>query len=331
LASSEPASLAPPVPAAGASVVLEARSLRHRYGDRTAVDGVSFAVHEGEFFAVLGPNGGGKSTLFRILATLTAPQEGDAVLLGSSLARDAAAVRRRLGVVFQAPALDRMLTVDENLRAHGNLYGLRGDELTRRVAACAGRLGVADRLKDRTGRLSGGLRRRVEIAKALLPGPRVLLMDEPTTGLDPGARRDLWDHLARMREEDALTVVFTTHHMDEADRSDRAAIMDRGRLLTVDSPARLRESVQGDVVTVSCDDPAALAARIEHDLRFPARVVAGQVRFETAHGLDAAAQVRARFPEAVRSITAGKPGLEDVFVHLTGRAFPGDDAPEAQA
>jgi len=315
--------------APGPSTVLETRSLRHRYGDRVALDGVSFSVTEGEFFAVLGPNGGGKSTLFRILATLTAPQEGDAVLLGASLTREAAVVRRKLGVVFQAPALDRMLTVEENLRAHGNLYGLRGAELKQRVLASAERLGVADRLRERTARLSGGLRRRVEIAKALLPGPRVLLMDEPTTGLDPGARRDLWDHLARMRASDSLTVIFTTHHMDEADRSDRAAILDRGRLLVVDSPARLREGVRGDVVTVSCDNPADLAARIERELHFAATVVAGQVRFETDHGLDAAAQVRSRFPREVRSVTAGKPGLEDVFVNLTGRAFP-DDGTEAE-
>jgi ABC-2 type transport system ATP-binding protein len=166
----------------------------------------------------------------------------------------------------------------------------------------------------------------VEIAKALLPGPRVLLMDEPTTGLDPGARRELWDHLGRLRESESLTVIFTTHHMDEADRSDRAAILDSGRLLVVDSPAHLRESVHGDVVSISCDDPVRLAAEVERELGFPAKVVAGQVRFEAADGLAAAARVRSRFPDAVRSLTAGKPGLEDVFVNLTGHAFPGDAA-----
>ena len=201
--------------------------LTHRYGDREALRGVSFAVPPGEIFGLLGPNGGGKTTLFRILSTALVPTSGQARIFGQDVIAQPALVRQQIGIVFQSPSLDKKLTAAENLRHHGHLYGLRGRVLRARTDEMLARVGLSDRAGDRVERLSGGLQRRVELAKGLLPQPRMLLMDEPSTGLDPGARRDLWDYLTQLRDRDGLTILLTTHLMDEADRCDRVAILDR--------------------------------------------------------------------------------------------------------
>jgi ABC-2 type transport system ATP-binding protein len=199
-------------------VIVAVENLTHRYGERVALSGVSFAVKEGEIFGLLGPNGGGKSTLFRILSTLMSPTEGKAAICGHDVGREPGAVRRRIGVVFQSQSLDKKLTVEENLRGQGHLHGMSGATLRERIEKVADRLGLSDRRGDLVEVLSGGLRRRVEIAKGLLHKPSVLLMDEASTGLDPGARRELWQYILELREREGVTVLLTSHILDEADR-----------------------------------------------------------------------------------------------------------------
>lgn len=303
--------------------------VRHLYGERVALDGVSFAVARREIFGLLGPNGGGKTTLFKILSTLLRPSGGDATVFGASIRTAPDAVRRHLGVVFQQPSLDGKLTVAENLWCHGRLYGLDGPALRRRTLAVLARLGLADRAADRVETLSGGLQRRTELAKALLHEPPLLLLDEPSTGLDPGARRDFLHYILELRAQDGATVVLTTHSMDEAERCDRVAIVDRGVLVRVGTPADLKAAVGGDVVVLYAGDAAALAARIRDRFGHDARVVDGTVRLELPRGHEFVRIVVDAFPADITMVSYGKPTLEDVFVHLTGHRFwtepsPGD-------
>jgi ABC-2 type transport system ATP-binding protein len=213
------------------SPAIRVQGVSHWYGQRQALNDVSFEIEPGEIFVFLGPNGGGKSTLFRLLSTLLPLAQGEATLLGFDLRRQIGEIRSRIGVVFQSPSVDRKLTVGENLLHQGHLYGIRGAELKRRSEILLERFKLTDRVRDRVETLSGGLRRRVELAKGLLHHPRLLLLDEPSTGLDPAARNDVWDYLRQLREQDGVTVVLTTHLLEEADKADRIAILDRGKLV----------------------------------------------------------------------------------------------------
>jgi ABC-2 type transport system ATP-binding protein len=301
--------------------VIQVQNLTHRYGDRVALSNVSFEAKKGEIFGLLGPNGGGKSTVFRILSTMMVPTEGRAILAGSDVVRDPAAVRRQVGVVFQTQSLDKALTVEENLRAQGHLHGLRGAVLRERMAGAMERLGLADRRKDLVETLSGGLRRRVEIAKALLHRPPVLLMDEASTGLDPAARRDLSRHVESLREADGVTILLTTHILEEADRCDRLVLLHQGKIVAQGSPADLRSGIGGDVVVLATADPASLAASIAERFRLKAAVREGEVRVEIANGHRFIAEVVEAFPGAVNSVGLHKPTLEDVFVQQTGASI----------
>jgi ABC-2 type transport system ATP-binding protein len=295
--------------------------LHHTYGSREALRGVSFAVQRGEIFGLLGPNGGGKTTLFRILSTLLRPTSGAARVFGHDVAQERDAVRRKLGVVFQQPSLDPKLTVAENLRHHGHLYGLAGTALRDAERTVLDRLGVADRHRDRVEQLSGGLQRRVELAKGLLHHPEVLLLDEPSTGLDPGARRELANYLAHVRQHEGVTIVLTTHIMDEAERCDRVGIIDQGRLITLGTPDELKASIGGDVVVVQAYSPEALRARIRERFACDPVLVDGTLRVEGPRGHELVRELVEAFPGEMRSITYGQPTLEDVFVHETGHRF----------
>jgi ABC-2 type transport system ATP-binding protein len=311
---------------------VETHDLRRTYGDRVALDGVSLSVRAGELFGLLGPNGGGKTTFFRVLTTTLPPTSGTVRVLGHELPAASARVREEIGVVFQAPSLDKMLTVRENLTHQGHLYGLRGADLAARIARNLEMVGLADRAGERTESLSGGLRRRAELAKGLLHDPKVLFLDEPSTGLDPGARRDLWDHLARLRDERGVTSLVTTHLMEEAERCDRVGILDGGRLVALGTPEELRASVGGDVVTVvprSAADVADLRAAVESQLRRPAKSVGGAVRIETTDGAAVVGEVLRAFEPRVASVTVGRPTLEDVFMAKTGKRFASDEPPAA--
>lgn len=298
---------------------IDIAALSHRYGERVALDQLSLAIDEGEVFLFLGPNGGGKTTLFRILATLIAPQSGSVRLLGHELPRDTAAVRRNLGVVFQAPSLDKKLTVAENLSHQGRLYGLAGRGLATRQDELLARFGLTGRAGDLVETLSGGLRRRVELAKGLLHRPRLLLLDEPSTGLDPGVRSELWDYLQQIRRDDGVTVVMTTHLLEEADKADRLAILDAGRLVALGRPLELRSTVGGDSILIDTPDPPALAASLAGEFQVAAAVLAGRVRLELPQGHQWIARIVAAFPDQIHAITLAKPTLEDVFIARCGR------------
>ncbi|MBV8207837.1 MAG: ATP-binding cassette domain-containing protein, partial [Acidobacteria bacterium] len=219
--------------------VIEVSDLVHRYGDRQALAGISFTVAPAEIFGLLGPNGSGKTTLFRILSTLMLPSAGRALVMGYDVAQEPRAVRMRIGVVFQAQSIDVKLTAEENLRHQGHLYSLSGRELTERIREMLQRVGLADRAGDRAETFSGGMQRRLELARGLLHRPSVLLLDEPTTGLDPGARRDLWQYLESLRDESGISVLVTTHLMEEAEHCNRLAIMNEGRIVALGTPAAL--------------------------------------------------------------------------------------------
>jgi ABC-2 type transport system ATP-binding protein len=310
---------------------VEARSLVFRYGDRAALNDVSFTISRGEIFGFLGPNGGGKTTLFRILSTLVPIQSGAAAMLGYDLAGDTIAVRRKLGVVFQHPSLDGKLTVAENLSHHGHLYGIRGQTLRDKSSAALDRLGLSARVNDLVETLSGGLRRRVELAKALLHDPKLLLLDEPSTGLDPVARRDFSNYLASLRERDGVTVVLTTHYLEEAERCDRIAILDGGRMVAMAPPGDLKASVGGDVLVVHAAAPEQLQRKILQRLKLKSQIVDGTIRIERPRAHEIVREVMDGFSDEIESISLGKPTLEDVFVHLTGHRFLTEPQPAVTA
>ncbi|HEV3006629.1 MAG TPA: ATP-binding cassette domain-containing protein, partial [Pirellulales bacterium] len=255
------------------------------------------------------------------LSTLVPVQQGSVKVLGYDVSHARVEVRRRIGVVFQAPSLDRKLTVAENLRHQGHLYGMAGAELRRRADEMLARLGLGERRNDLVETLSGGLRRRVELAKGMLHRPRLLLLDEPSTGLDPAARSDLWDHLRQSRGELGVTVVLTTHLLEEADKADRLAILNAGSLVALGTPEQLRSGVGGDSLTIACDDADSLAASIAERFGFPAVVVDGQVRLERHDAHQLVAGLCEAFPGRIHSVTLGKPTLEDVFITRTGHRF----------
>jgi ABC-2 type transport system ATP-binding protein len=304
-----------------AEPAIQVSALDFSYGEREALCAVEFAIARGEIFGFLGPNGGGKSTLFRLLSTLVPMQSGNARILGHDLRAATAALRRKIGVVFQSPSLDGKLTVAENLTIHGNLYGMRGARLRERTHAMLARLDVNDRADDLAETLSGGLRRRVELAKALLHEPELLLLDEPSTGLDPAARRELFKLLSRLRESDGVTVVLTTHYMEEAERCDRIGILDQGRLVAIAPPGELKQQVGGDVMVISTPAPEALAQKIALKLQVRAALVDGTLRIERPRGHELVARLVDEFAGEIESVTFGRPTLEDVFVHLTGHRF----------
>jgi ABC-2 type transport system ATP-binding protein len=310
-----------------ATAAISVRGLCQSYGSRRALDSVDFDVAAGEIFGLLGPNGGGKTTLFRILATLLPVQTGAVRLLGLDVAAQPAFVRSAIGVTFQSPSLDRKLSVRENLRSQGYLYGLSGSRLSARIDALLARLGLADRARDRVESLSGGLARRVEIAKGLLHDPRVLLLDEPSTGLDPGARLDLWRYLHLLRQEGGVTVLVTTHLMEEAERCDRVAILESGRLVASGTPAELRQSIGGDCLTIQSAEPAGLARSIGTRFGVRTAVVGGQVRIEIENGHEFIGRLVEAFGPEISSVALGKPTLEDVFIERTGHRF-WDDNPQ---
>lgn len=295
--------------------------LSHFYGERQALCNVDLEIAEGEIFAFLGPNGGGKTTLFRTLSTLISCQQGEVSILGFDLRRQATDIRRRIGVVFQAPSLDKKLTVAENIRHQAALYGVRGTQLRDRQQTMMQQLGIADRANERTESLSGGLRRRVELAKGMIHQPRLLLLDEPSTGLDPGARADLWKYLERLRDDAGVTIVLTTHLLDEAERADRIAILDQGSIVALDQPDRLRAAIGGDTITIETEDAGSLANAIHESFGIDARLVDGRVRLEQHDAGSWVAKLVEAFPDRIQAITLAKPTLEDVFIQKTGHRF----------
>ncbi len=318
--------LLPPTP-------IELLDLTHSYGARKALDALSFAVQPREIFGLLGPNGSGKTTLFRILSTLMVPSGGHARIAGFDVATQPREVRARIGVVFQARSVDLKLTVQENLMHQGHLYGLRGKALGRRIDEVLDRVLLRDRARDFVETLSGGMQRRVELAKGLIHSPSVLLLDEPSTGLDPGARRALWQYLRTLRDEDGVSVLVTTHLMEEAEHCDRLAILNAGRLVALGRPAELREAIGGDIVTLDAGSAAEaerLAGQIGARFQLRATAMDASVRLEHEAGHRFVTSAIEAFPGSIRGIRVQKPSLEDVFIERTGHRFWQETGAEAE-
>lgn len=315
----------PEVETASAAVI-SVQNLVHRYENRTALNGISFEVRPAELFGLLGPNGSGKTTLFRILSTLMIPTGGRATVMGCDAAQDAASLRRQIGVVFQAQSVDPKLTAYENLWHQGHLYGLRGNALTKRIGEILDRVGLADRAKERVETFSGGMQRRIELAKGLLHHPGVLLLDEPTTGLDPGARRDLWQYLRILRDEEQVSVLVTTHLMEEAERCDRLAILSEGNLVALGTPAQLKSEIGGDVILLdAAQDAESLADQIRIRFHVESTVLGNQVRIVREDGHHFVPDLVEAFPGQIQAISVSKPALEDVFIRRTGHRFWSED------
>ncbi|MGI8905238.1 MAG: ABC transporter ATP-binding protein [Candidatus Sumerlaeaceae bacterium] len=306
---------------------VEFREVGHNYGNHPALQGVSFQVGQGEIFALLGPNGGGKTTLFRILSTQMQASAGTAFVLGVDVSQNPGVARQHMGVVFQSPSLDKKLTAEENLVHQGHLYGLRGSHLKARMDRALEAVDLFQRRRERVEKFSGGMQRRVEVAKALMHDPDLLLLDEPSTGLDPHARLELWAQLVRQREENGVTSLLTTHLMEEAEKADRVAILHKGRVVALGSPEKLKATVGGEVLELQSNEPKRLQAGIAQKFGGDPVVIASDtVRLETSRadstpGARLLVDIVEAFPGLVESGRVGKPSLEDVFVRCTGHRF----------
>ena len=288
----------------------------------TAVKNLSLQVQEAQIFGILGPNGSGKSTLFQILSTLLTPTSGNVRVCGFDVQTQSQHVRQQLGVVFQSPSLDDKLTAMENLIYHGQLYGLSGNDLKKQAVDALATVNLIDRANDFIDSFSGGMKRRVEIAKAMLHQPRILLLDEPSTGLDPAARRDIWQHLCMLREDMGITVLLTTHLMDEAEKCDQLGIMHLGDLVAVDTPDHLKQQIGGDVIQIdphhanSISSLQSALAQMYPDK--PLSLIDGKLLLEIENGPTHVAQIGSALGDQIKRISVGQPTLEDVFMHLTG-------------
>jgi ABC-2 type transport system ATP-binding protein len=318
------------------SAAIKIEHLSFHYGERCALDDVSWDVDDGELFALLGPNGSGKTTLFRLLSTLIPMQHlasspsSSIQVFGTSVESDLSSVRHQMGVVFQSPSVDGKLTVFENLRLQASLYGLTGKIAGDRMVEVSQQLGISERQHDMVDELSGGLRRRLELAKSLLHRPRLLIMDEPTTGLDPAARIDLWNVLRQLQQDSGMTIFMTTHLLEEAERADRVAILNAGQLVALDQPDVLRQQLGGDVVSIKCAAPESLSKLLAREFNVQPRLVDGQLRLEqdadaviaeASSNVALVQRIMDKFGDQIQSITVGRPSLEDVFISKTGHQF----------
>jgi ABC-2 type transport system ATP-binding protein len=305
---------------------LEVRGLRHRFGAVSVLDGLSFRVEPGQIFGLLGPNGCGKSTTLRVLTGLLAPDAGELLLDGEPVAPGGRALRQRMGVVFQAPSLDARLSARENLTLGAALYGVDGATASRRIDELLELTALRERQHDPVGDFSGGMKRRLELARALLHEPALLVMDEPTTGLDERSFRQTWERIGELRASRGLTVLLTTHRADEAERCDRVAVVDGGEVIAEDDPESLRRRVSGDVLTLEASEPEALAAELSERFDVVARVQGGRVVLERERGHELIPRLVESLPAGrLDSLSMHRPTLADVFVKLTGRSL-GDDA-----
>jgi ABC-2 type transport system ATP-binding protein len=307
--------------------VINVDSLHRSYGDIEAVKGVSFTVEEGEIFGFLGPNGAGKTTTIHMLCTLLRPDGGTATVAGHDIRREPGAVRSSIGMVFQETSLDDQLTGRENLRFHAMLYNMERDRFRRRADQLLELVELLDRADEQVRKYSGGMKRRLELARGLLHEPRVLFLDEPTLGLDPQTRRHIWDYLRELRNRERVTIFMTTHYMDEAEACDRVAIMDRGQVIALDEPESLKGRVGGDVVLASTADNQASLERLRGDGVIECRLgPEGELVMEVDRG-DAFIPrfmkllAEGETPIQVHSVSLRRPTLEDVFIKLTGRAI----------
>jgi len=305
------------------SSIIEVTDLAKSFGEIKAVNGVSFDVGAGEIFGFLGPNGAGKSTTIKILATLLKPTSGRAVLAGHDVMKDPDAVRRSIGLVFQDPSLDVRLTADENLYFHAMLYDVPRAVFKERADQVLKMVDLIDRRSSPVLTFSGGMKRRLEIARGLIHHPQVLFLDEPTLGLDVQTRNAIWSHVRKLRDEVGTTVFMTTHYMDEAENCDRIAVIDHGKIQAIDTPAALKRGIGGDTVIVGGD--AALEQDIAAKYSVGVQKVAGQYQFQIASGAEFVPRLITDFSGRITAVQVKPPSLEDVFLRLTGHAIRAEE------
>jgi ABC-2 type transport system ATP-binding protein len=305
---------------------VEVEGLVKRFGDFAAVDDVSFTVEPGELFGFLGPNGAGKTTTISILCTLLKPTDGVARVAGHDVRHEQSAVRSSIGLVFQEVTLDDYLTGAENLRFHAVLYGVPPSQVRDRTRPLLEMVGLADRADQQVRFYSGGMKRRLEIARGLLHAPRVLFLDEPTIGLDPQTRKHIWDYVDELRERESTTMFLTTHYMDEAERCDRIAIIDHGRIVAIDTPSALKASVGADTVTVSTGDDEAASRALRAGLGLDIDLTDDGLRFRVPDGEAFVPRLFDHLPAGVRSVNVRRPSLDDVFMEYTGHDLRDADA-----
>lgn len=299
--------------------VIEASNLVKRFGELEAVKGVSFSVKEGEIFGFLGPNGAGKTTTINILCTLLKPTDGQAKVNGHDVVKERSQVRQSIGLVFQEPSLDDYLTAEQNLRFHGYAYGIPKNVLEPRLKELLEMMELWDRRKGKINTYSGGMKRRLEIARGLLHHPRVLFLDEPTLGLDPQTRRRIWDYIHDLRKRENLAIFMTTHYMDEAENCDRIAIIDYGRTVALDTLEKLKDGVGGDVISVKTEDNEEAVRLLEGQYKLKPGIENGIISFTVPRGEEFLPKFVSGFPLRLLSIGLRRPTLEDVFLKLTGR------------
>ena len=307
---------------------VEVTGLQKRYGEVEAVRGIDFRVEPGETFGFLGPNGAGKSTTINILCTLATPTGGSARVAGHDVLTERDAVRRSIGLVFQDPTLDVDLSAEQNLRFHGELYGVPKAVLSRRIDDLLELVGLGERRKSVVETFSGGMKRRLEIARGLLHSPRVLFLDEPTIGLDPQSRASVWEYVRALKEREDITVFLTTHYMDEAENCDRIAIMNAGRIVAQDTPEALKAAVGKDRVQITTADDEAAIATLRSAFGIEAGMHSGEVTFAVPDGERFVPRLFAELGVAIRSVSVSSPSLDDVFLSHTGKTI--DDAESAE-
>jgi ABC-2 type transport system ATP-binding protein len=307
--------------AAGASAAVSVKSLTKRYGEIEAVRGIDFEVARSEVFGFLGPNGAGKSTTINMLCTLVKPTGGSALVAGHDVVSERDAVRRNIGLVFQDTTLDGYLTAEQNLRLHAELYGVPRDIVAPRMQQVMEMVGLWERRASLVNTFSGGMKRRLEIARGLLHSPRVLFLDEPTVGLDPQTRSSIWGYIDQLKRREDITIFLTTHYMDEAEYCDRIAIMDQGRIIVLDTPEALKASVGKDRVQINTPDDEAAIAALHERFGIEAQMAEGSVTFGVSEGEQFMPRLFDEWDPAyppIRSVSVSRPSLDDVFMSYTG-------------
>jgi len=307
----------------GATAVpaISVEGLAKRYGEIEAVRGIDFEVARGETFGFLGPNGAGKSTTISMLCTLARPTGGSARVVGLDVVHERDRVRRNIGLVFQDTTLDNYMSAEQNLRLHAELYGMPRETIAPRMKTVLEMLQLWERRDSLVGTFSGGMKRRLEIARGLLHSPRVLFLDEPTIGLDPQTRSSIWSYISTLAREQDITIFLTTHYMDEAEYCDRIAIIDQGRIVALDTPAALKESVGKDRVQIGTDDNEAMIAALRERFGIEAQMAEGEVTFGVAEGEQFVPRLFEDWAPThppIRSVSVARPSLDDVFMSYTG-------------
>lgn len=310
--------------------IIEVKNLTKKFNDLTAVDHVSFEVKKGEIFGFLGPNGAGKTTTINILSTILSPTEGTASINKFDVLTQKNEVRKSIGIVFQDPSLDDRLTAEENLRFHARLYGVTKKDYQKRVKEVLGLVDLWERRNEVIKNFSGGMKRRLEIARGLIHYPAVLFLDEPTIGLDPQTRTHLWSYILKLKTEKEMTIFMTTHYMNEAENCDRIAIIDHGKIIALDTPDNLKTKVGGDVIRMKASDKSSLKKELEERYKVEVKEENGALRIEVTNGDQFLPRLLGGLSAKIDAIELRKPTLDDVFLHFTGRAIREEEASDKE-